>query len=305
MSKYLSFKPLDRTVTEDMIAHCPPSIDKAELSDILESLSYMEDEVPEVAVCLLEDALAVRIFDGEKYLFISPIGLSDGWDIRGAIKGIAEYSVREMIPLVFTDVPRDSISVYSELFRFTDARVYDDDDDLFFVLVENECSALDETPEYSKGGITLRKIAEEDLGLYARLCRDRELNKYWGYDVSEDNLLDTDEFFLESARREFNTGSAITLGAYLEGEFIGEAVIYAFDYKGGASIALRILPEYHGQKLGQRVLSALISLSERIGLLALYGEAMVENLASIGMTSHFMENLGTRDGKVYFRKNLK
>ena len=305
MNNALSFRPLDKSLADSIISCPPEGCDKNELSDILESLSYMAEEVSQVAVSLLPDSLLVRIFDGEKYVFISPIGLCDGFDLRGAVERIAEYSVREMIPLIFTDVPRDSVSVYSELFRFSDARVYDDDDDLFFIFVDNECSLLDSLPVMTDGDMTLRGIDEEDLPRYAELCRDRELNKYWGYDASVDNTDDTDEYFLRVARAEFNTGSAVTLGIYLDGAFIGEGVIYSFDYKGGASIALRILPEYHGRGLGQRALSLLISVSKSMGILTLYGEAMEQNLASIGMTSHFMDVYKREKGRVYFIKKLK
>lgn len=265
----------------------------------------MSEEVPEIAVSLLRDSVAVRIYDGEKYLFISPIGLADGWDIKGALDKIRAYAVKEMIPLIFTDVPRDSIDSYCEVFRYCRAEVYGDDDDLFFIEIDNECSLLDKIPTARSGNLSLSEIGNEDLEAYARLARDKELNKYWGYDVTEDNIEDKDEYFLDVARGEFNTGTAITLGVYLDFEFVGEAVIYDLDYKGGASIALRILPEHQGRGLGKRTLSLLISVADKIDLITLYGEAMEENLPSIGMTSHFMDIEKRENGRVYFKKTLR
>ena len=305
MSKFISFKPISPSSVDDIILSCPETWDKDELSDILESLSYMSEEVEEVAVSLLHDAVAVRVLDGGRYMFVSPLGMIDGWDIKGALERIREYAVKEMIPLIFTDTPRDTLPTYSEVFRLVSASVYEDDDDLFFVFVDNECSSLDAPPSFSLGDLTLSEMRDEDLPLYARLSRDGDLNKYWGYDASDDNTADTDEFFLETARREFNTGVAVTLGVYLSGEFIGEGVIYSFDFKGGASVALRLLPEYHGKGIGKRAFSALISLAEEIDLLEVKAEVMVENLPSIAMTSYFLDKKCEADGIIYYSKKLK
>ena len=301
---HISFVPIDQSVIEKLLKDCPSGCDRNELSDILESLSYMLEEVPEIAVSLLPDSLAVRIYDGERYLFVSPIGLTDGWDIKGCIEKIGEYAVKEMIPLVFTDVPRDSIQLYSEVFRMPNVSVYDDDDDLFFVFVDNECSILENVPSMREGNLSLRKIEEKDQSEYARLCRDKELNKYWGYDVSEDNPADEDEYFLDVAKREFNTGVALTLGAYLDETFIGEAVFYAFDYKGGASFAIRVFPEYQNKGLGKRIMSLVVSLASKIGILVLYSEVIEANLPSLALMSRFMEEERIADGKVYFVRRI-
>jgi RimJ/RimL family protein N-acetyltransferase len=209
-----------------------------------------------------------------------------------------------MIPPLFTDVPRECLDVYSDVFRMCDARVYDDDDDLFFVKLENECSFLDSIPSVTDGELTLCEIKEEHLTEYARLCRDKDLNKYWGYDVTEDNEGDTDQYFLDVAMREFDTCIAVTLGIYLGDSFIGEGVIYEFDYKGGASLALRILPEYQKRGFGKRSFALLIEVARMMRLISLRAEVMEENLPSIKMTSHFLDVEKREGGRVYFKKNI-
>ena len=275
-----------------------------EIREILDDLSLLSSEGVEVAVSLISDALLVRIFDSGEYLFPAPIGLRDGWDYKRAVRIIADYTIREMIPLVFTDVYRDELDMLSAVFSSMDAEAYPDDDDMFFVRVRNECMRLDVPPVRAHDGIVLSEIRDTDLETYAALCRDEENNKYWGYDASEDNKDDTDAYFLAVARREFDSGIAVTLGSYIDDKLIGEAVIYAFDYSGAAQLAVRILPEYQGKGLGSITLSALIQTAKDIGLTEVFAEVMTDNVRSLRMTSRYMTQYDRDGEKVYFKLKL-
>ncbi|MBQ7363350.1 MAG: GNAT family N-acetyltransferase [Clostridia bacterium] len=256
------------------------------------------------AIALLPDCLLVRIYDGEKYVFLSPIGLIDPWDMKRAVVAVRDYAVREMIPLYFTDVMREELDVYTELFRFVDARAYDDDCDLFFLTVTNECDALDSIPKLVHGRVRLGEISEADARRYSELCESCEVNRFWGYDVSADNPECDMEYHLSVARREFASGCAVTLGVYLDSELIGEGVIYAFDMAGGASVALRLLPEHQGHGLGTETLGALIRIARDMGLLYLTAEVMLENFPSIAMTKKQMKCVSADGERVYFRLEL-
>lgn len=293
----ISFIPVSEAEGRFIAESERSGLDTELISEVLESFS---DASEDIAVSLTDDALLVRIYDGEKYVFLSPIGLCDPWDLRGALLLIRDYAVREMIPLYFTDVMRSELEEYTALFRFVDARAYEDDDDLFFLVVSNECDALTELPRIDFKRVTLKKIASEDRELYASLCEDRELNRYWGYDVREDNPDCDGEYYLSVAEREFRTGVAITLGVYFEGKFIGEGTLYAFDMAGGASVSFRLLREYHGRGLGRDTLEALIELGRSIGLLYVNAEVMEENAPSVATTGKIMKRTGEDGGVVRY-----
>lgn len=244
--------------------------------------------------------LYARIFDGERYVFPLPFMLSDTADAEGACVSLVFYACREMIPLIITDVPREEIEFLCNIFPHVDAYTYDDDDDSFYVKVNNECDMLDCIPTVELDGIVLSEITDSDKDKYAELCRDRKLNRFWGYDVDSDNPDGDSEFYLNTVRREFSDGVAITLAIRESGEFVGEATVYNFDFRGMASIAVRVLPECHSRGIGSRAVKALIKLSREIGLKQLSTEVLNENEISIKMTSKYMSIKKRTESKTYF-----
>ena len=251
-----------------------------------------------------DSVLYARIFDGERYVFPMPFMLTDDADIKSACILLSQYAVREMIPFILTDIPREELSVITELFRHVDATCYEEDDDSFFVKVNNECDMLDLVPSITESDVTLDGITEADAENYAALASDRELNRYWGYDALADNPDGDPAVYLDTVRREFDTGVAITLAIRLDGKLVGEAVMYAFDFMGGAQIAVRVLPAYHGRGVGSKATRALIALAREIGLLRLGAQIMNENKASIKMTSKYMKVEMIDDCKTTFTLSL-
>lgn len=246
----------------------------------------------------------MRIFDSEKYVFPVPIMLTDTADSEEACISLAEYAVREMIPLIISDVPRDELTFLCSIFPHVDAFTYEDDDDTFFIKVNNECDMLECVPSIELDGIILDELCDSDKDRYAELCRDRELNKYWGYDADCDNPDGNPDFYLDTVRRELNDGVAITLAVREGGELVGEATVYGFDYRGAASIAVRVLREYHSRGIGSRATRALIELSKEIGLSTLKAEILEQNESSVRMTSKYMSLEKRENGKVYFALSL-
>ena len=257
-----------------------------------------------VAFAYLDEVLYARIYDGEKYVFPLPFMLTEGADAEGACVNLSAYSVRELVPLIITDVPREELEFLSSIFPHVDAYTYDDDDDSFFIKVNNECDMLDSVPSIELEGITLDELLASDKERYAELCRDRDLNKYWGYDVDSDNPDGNEDFYLDTARREFEEGIAIALAIREAGEFVGEATIYGFDYRGTASIAVRVLKSCHSRGIGSRSTRALIELAKEIGLTTLTAEILIENENSIKMTSKYMTLEKRENGKAYFTLSL-
>ena len=106
-----------------------------------------------VAYAYCDAVLYVRIFDGERYVFPLPFMLTEDADLTAACKNLSIYARRELIPLIISDVPREELDVLTGLFRYLDASCYGDDEDTFFVKVNNECDECDVMPELELDGI--------------------------------------------------------------------------------------------------------------------------------------------------------
>ncbi len=249
-----------------------------EILEIIESFSEFSDEGCEFGFAVHNNSLLVRIYDGEMYAFVYPIALCDGVDERESLSEIGKYAVREEIPLVFCDVPSECTETLDELFRFTERHGSDDG---YTVRVLTELSLIPDIPKVCDGVLSLSPLCEGDIPDYARLCRDAELNKYWGYDVREDAPDAPDGYFYDTARRGMDDGTSLTLAVRREGAFVGEAVIWGFDLNGGASLAFRILPEFQKMGYGGRALALLIRLGEELGLLEMRASVKQENIPSM------------------------
>ena len=272
--------------------------------DIIRGLVEMMGEGMSVAFAYRDEVLYARIYDGERYVFPLPFMLTDSADARGACITLAAYSVREMVPLIITDVPREELEFICSVFPHVDAYTYEDDDDTFYLKVNNECDMLDCVPTAELDGVTLDELCESDRDRYAALCRDRELNRYWGYDVDVDNPAGDPDFYLATVRRELEDGVALTLAVREGGELVGEATVYGFDYLGSASIAVRVMRDCHGRGIGSRATASLIMLAREIGLSTVRAEILEDNTPSIRMTAKYMTRTKTENGKVYFTSEL-
>lgn len=273
-------------------------------AEIILGLSESMCDGMSVAFSYLDDVLYARIWDGEKYVFPLPFMLSENADAEGACINLSAYSVRELVPLIITDVPRDEIEFICSVFPHVDAYTYEDDDDSFYIKVNNECDMLESVPSIELDGITLDELQDLDKEKYAELCRDRDLNKYWGYDVDADNPDGNADFYLDTVRREIESGIALALAIRESGELVGEATIYGFDYRGTASVAVRVLKSCHSRGIGSRATRALIELAREMGLNTVTAEILLENENSIKMTSKYMSLEKRENGKAYFTLSL-
>ena len=302
----ISFLELNADNAEPLIAGL--SEGKAELFDDISEivLSFLEEISEEVgfAFCRLDDMLLVRIFDGGEYIFVYPIALSDTADEASALEAIRLYAVKEEIPLVFCDVPEESLSAIDEAFRFSEAYAEDDEGESFRVRVLTEISRAVDIPEVGDGTLTLRPLTEEDIPDYARLCRDAELNKYWGYDYRADAREPSDEYFYDVAMRALDDGVALSLAVDLEGKFVGEATLWGFDLKGGCKLGFRILPEWQRRGFGKRTLARLLELCSELGIRVALASVMKENAPSIAVVEKVMAFCRQEDGINYYLKEF-
>ena len=293
------FYDLSENSAEEILDRLP--LPKKEALEIIES--YM-DGGSDAAVSGAFGCLIVRIYDAGEYLFSYPYPLTESADESGAVEEIAQYALREGLPLVFFDVPRDSLPVLLMGFRHADVDAEDESADSYRVTVKSECMLIKNAPEVTVGAVTLRELRYEDKDEYARICLDAENNKYWGYDFRDDEPDADAEFFMSTAQSERALGTAISFAVICEGKFVGEAALYAFDCRGGAETAIRILPEYQGRGLSGDILTALFEVCREIGLIRLYAEVFAENKPSVAFCSKYMERLSDEGGRVVFIKSF-
>ncbi len=286
----LSFKVITEDNRKELLKAFGDELgaDAAAIAEEITESFLASDEV-EFAVSLFGDCLLVRVFDMGRYTFLYPFELTANADIGKCIIKISEYAMREELPLAFSDVPAESLSEFS-VFRHMDIDAEDLYGESFSVKIKTECMLLDKIPEVDEGRVKLTAISEKDIPLYAELSRSQNVNKYWGYNYSEDVCAPSDEYFYEAAARDFATGTALSLAVRCDGEFCGEAVIYAFDGMGVAEFAIRLLPECQGKGLGRATVRAVISLARNIGLVKLRSVIMKENEKSLAMLDAFTNN---------------
>ena len=219
---------------------------------------------------------------------------------------IRQYTIKEEIPLVFTDVPAECLGNLLPLFRHANLDASDHFADSYTVRILSEAAALDELPVIEVDDeIMLVPPKEEDDAAYAELCRDKETNKYWGYDDLADCENPDDSYFREVAEMEFARGVAISLSILYNGEFAGEATLYHFDLLGGCQCAIRLLPAMRRLGIATRSLGALIEFAEFIGLCRVGSIVMEDNISSINLfAKHFSEIEPEREGLRSFSKEF-
>ena len=174
------------------------------------------------------------------------------------------------------------------------------------VQIRNELSGLDTIPVLKTERLILDGLREEDKSAYNRLCLDDARNRWWGYDYRDDLKGElTEDYFLDVAREDFKNKLAVNFAIRLDGVFIGEAVLYRFDYKGGAELGCRILPEYAGNGYGAEAYRRAAEWSlYTLGLYCLHGKCYHENEASRKMLESCMRLAGEDETFLYFEKKV-
>ena len=299
----ISFKVLTEENIEELTAALAPTDElRGELSELAYSLDLSIEDV-EFALSFSHGCALVRIFDMGRYSFLYPFAMTDDADDALALADIAEYAMREEIRLVVDDVPRECACNFL-FFRHIDVDASDRTGDSFRITVKTECELMGDVPEVELGRVVLNALTEEDIPEYARLCRDKGVNEHWGYDYSADATDPEDAYFYETAMSELAAGVSISMAVRHAGEFIGEAVLYAFDGRGCAEFAVRLLPEWQGVGLGVESVRAICAAALEIGLIRLTPRVFKANTASIGMLRKITDEYRDCGDEVIFRIEL-
>jgi RimJ/RimL family protein N-acetyltransferase len=163
-----------------------------------------------------------------------------------------------------------------------------------------------ELPELKTERLTLSALTEADIPAYNALVLDHERNRWWGYDdvAGLGGPVERDSFY-EVARRDFSARTAANFAVRLDGALIGEAVLYRFNYRGGAELGCRIAREYAGHGYGTEAFAAVADWGlYRAHLTQVVAKCFRENKASYRTLSSCMRKSGEDETFFYFEKTV-
>lgn len=163
---------------------------------------------------------------------------------------------------------------------------------------------VNEIPELKTGRLTLSALTEEDIPAYNALVLDGERNRWWGYDdVAGLGGPVEERSFFDVAARDFENRLAVNFAVRLDGKLIGEAVLYHFDYRGGAELGCRIDRAYAGNGYGTEAFAAVAEWGlYQVQLTRIVAKCFKENEASYQMLSSCMRKNGEDEKFFYFEK---
>ena len=163
---------------------------------------------------------------------------------------------------------------------------------------------VDAIPELRTERLTLSALTDADLPAYNALVLDADRNRWWGYDdVGGLGGPVRERSFLEVAQRDFANRQAANFAVRLDGQLIGEAVLYRFDCQGGAELGCRIDAAHAGHGYGTEAFAAVADWGlYKVHLSRVVAKCYKENAASYKMLSSCMRKKGEDDTFHYFEK---
>ena len=171
--------------------------------------------------------------------------------------------------------------------------------------VKNELYHVEKIPVIETERLTLDAITEADIPVYNRLCLDDERNRYWGYDYRRDCENPDEDYFYLDQKKDFGSSTAMNFAVRLAGTFIGELILYHFDFHGGAELGIRLLPEYEGHGYATEAYAAACDYAlYGIGMYEVRGKCYRENLPSKKMLSAVMRKVSEDETYLYFKKTV-
>lgn len=172
--------------------------------------------------------------------------------------------------------------------------------------VGNELELLEAIPALHTDRLTLDALTEDDKAAYNALCLDDDRNRWWGYDYRTDLQGPlTEDYFLDVTREDFSRRRAVNFALRLDGQCIGEAVLYNCDWRGGMELGCRVAPAYAGHGYGTEAFAAVAEWAlYRLGLAKVVAKCYRENEPSFRMLSSCMRKVGEDDTFFYFEKTV-
>ncbi len=259
------------------------------------------DEDFEFAFSVFAGALLVRVFDLGRYFFLFPTPLSETSDIKLAIEETVRYATLEELEPIFCGVSSGEIGVFLSLgYRHINVDSDTPDAAEYRVTLKNEISFLNEVPDIEGDRITLALLSETDSDAYAKLCADEKTNEFMGYSLREDYPDADKNTCLEIAMREFSYNSAMTLAVRNCGITVGDVALHNLDFKGGADVSVRILPEHRRKGYAKEAFSLTLDIAKKIGLARLYARVDNRNIPSLSLFGAEANGVDSQDNVTVF-----
>lgn len=177
--------------------------------------------------------------------------------------------------------------------------------DKYNLAVKRTFDGLSKLPKIKTARLTLAEVAERDEAAFAALCRDRELNRFWGYDWRQDAPETVeDQWFLRDIRNDFRQKNELPLGIYCKTTLVGEVVLHHFGYRAQAEIGMRVLPEWQGRGIAKEALLGLMEYGfGKLSLERIEAKCFKENVASAAtLKAAGMRVCGEDETYFYFYK---
>lgn len=296
----IRFTPLSSEYLESVTSELHRGSEGDFLCAYLADLCADTDDDFSVAVCLAHGTLLCRrAFSGE-YEFTLPYPYLGDADTESALLALEEYARREELPLVYADLTAEDLDALTE--RYSHPRVHtvpmdDGGEPLYLLEVVTEAMCVEQLPTLTDGELTLRAPDPADLDAYGRLCRDESILAVWGYDFREDYPDATDADLYELTMREFSLGTTLPFFIYYKDAFVGEALLYAFDGRGSAECAIRILPEARRKGIAARTLALIRHYAfDTLGMYRIEGACREQNFPSRALLDRTMTFIDRKDG---------
>lgn len=281
-------------VTAEKFFDAYPALSEAEANVALE---YVSDDCDfgefEVCFAYCHGALMLKYYSEDAgYHFEAPIALSEKCDYSLAYMEISEYCKMQGVPEIVVGVPREHKDMMlrgAKKYEFAE-----DDDGSLVIEVFTECMLSEELPEILWDDVYLGEFAMSYASEYEKLVKNVNLNRYFGYNLTDDIPNGSGVDFINFVRSEFDKSESMTFAATVmtdggDNLFVGEGTLYAFDGRAGASLSFRVIPKHHGRGFGKKIFMALCGIASKIGVDTLFAEVMKDNAPSLRILSEYSE----------------
>ena len=125
--------------------------------------------------------------------------------------------------------------------------------DKFLFIVDNNLSLLDKIPTLKiNEDLCVKELDEKDKEEYAKLNKDEERNKYWGYDYTldlKDGEIPNGDYFYNGVLKDIKEKNSYVFAIYYKNKLAGEVVAYNLAYSNSCEIGYRLFENYEGKNL--------------------------------------------------------
>ena len=167
---------------------------------------------------------------------------------------------------------------------------------------------IQKKPILKGDGICLTPIRKSETQTYYKLCTNKSLNKYWGYDYTKDiSDLKVDSFYkmqLKDYKEKNNLCLAIR--EKQSSKMLGEVILYNFSYDNKVELGIRLFKKEQSKGYGTKAMTLLADYVEEVLNKKATAKCYKNNLSSQKMLLKCGFDLILTKGKFcYFEKTKK